>query len=735
VSILADRKTSVALELKDGQFKASAAEDSRLIEKLDDKVDKLDRSITRIPPDAAKAAAAMKLLGDEGGRAGAKFDEFGQRTTRLQEVDQRIVKTRGEVRALAEEFNRTGDVHVLERMFGADTELKKLTAFRGRLTKDLGDAGTEGGKEFTKNFSASTQGAASTPGLGPALIAGVVVAAVSAAPLIVSALNAAILAGVGGGGLALGIAGQLHDPGVHKAFADMGNNLLDEFHRATVSFREPLIGSAHIFGDALTGALKSIDFAALSKLVQPLAAGLGGFLSHAMPGINQALVAAGPVLKALADVLPAIGKGVSDMFAAFARGGPGAVEGLRAMALALIGIMRMVGFLVERLSSFFANIVGWASGIAHALQAAFAPLKPVADFFDRVGNWIDMIQNGFDEGGGGVGRALHEMGDAAKSATDQFNALSQEINRTFQGESVLAGQMVQRLFNVLMSVDQATLAWHQSLTQLGDTLTRANHSIDENTAKGQANVQAIYGAVTANMQQYQAMIAAGAGADAAAAAYDANTAALERQLRKAGVTQGEIDKLIGKYRGIPDQVNTNIAMLGIEEAINRLIELQRRLAGLPTNKEINVRTNYYNNVFGSPNSPTSVPHVGPQNRRWGGIAEHAQVGLLREAGMFRPSGPLYAFAEPGTGGEGFVPKNGNYQRSTSLIDQEARWYGGRFVAGGMGGGGTVVHAPITINAGLGTNGTEVGRQIADQLRPFISSSGGNVQVALGRRGQ
>lgn len=731
---MADRKVSVGLELRAGQYKAEALSAERATEKLDDKVDQLDRSITKIPPDAAKAAAAMKLLGDEGGRAGAKFDEFGRRTTGLQQVDQRIMKTRGEVRALADEFNRTGDVNVLQRMFGADTELKKLTAFRGRLVKDLGDAGTDGGKQFTRNFSASTQGALSTPGLGPALITGLVTAAVSASPLIVSALNAAILGGIGSGGLALGIAGQLHDPGVRKAFGDMGNNLLDELHRATVSFRAPLIASAHIFGDALGGALRSIDFSALSKLVQPLAGGLSGFLTSAMPGINKALIAAGPVLKALADVLPAIGKGVSDMFAAFARGGPGAVEALRAMSLILIGVMRIVGFLVERLSSLFANIVGWASGIAHALEWAFAPLKPVADLLNRIGDSIDKLQNGFDEGGGGMGRALHEMGDAAKSATDQFNALSQEINRTFQGESVLAGQMVGRLFNVLMSVDQATLAWHQSLTQLGDTLTRSNHTLDENTAKGQANVQAIYAAVTANMQQYQAMIAAGAGADAAAAAYDANTAALERQLRKAGVTQGEIDKLIGKYRGIPDKVNTDIALLGIEEAINRLIELQRRLAGLQTSKEINIRTNYYNNVFGaSPNSssPTSSPHVNPGNRRWGGITEHAQVGLLREAGAFR-SGPLYAFAEPATGGEAFVPRRGNFDRSMGILDKAASWYGARVVAGGMGGGGAMVNATVNINAGMGTDGYAVGRQVAEVLRSYVNSRGGNVQVALGK---
>jgi predicted RNase H-like nuclease (RuvC/YqgF family) len=131
---VADRKVSVGLELKASGFKAEATAAEEKVEALDRKVDALDRSITKIPPDAAKAAAAMKLLGDESGRAGGKLDEFGQRTTRLQEVDQRIVKTRGEVRALAEEFNRTGDVNVLERMFGSQRELKELESLKKRIT-------------------------------------------------------------------------------------------------------------------------------------------------------------------------------------------------------------------------------------------------------------------------------------------------------------------------------------------------------------------------------------------------------------------------------------------------------------------------------------------------------------------------------------------------------------------------------------------------------------------------
>jgi hypothetical protein len=50
--------------------------------------------------------------------------------------------------------------------------------------------------------------------------------------------------------------------------------------------------------------------------------------------------------------------------------------------------------------------------------------------------------------------------------------------------------------------------------------------------------------------------------------------------------------------------------------------------------------------------------------RWGGLYERAASGLLREAAVYPPTGPAaYAFAEPATGGEAFVPKHGNAARS------------------------------------------------------------------------
>lgn len=54
-------------------------------------------------------------------------------------------------------------------------------------------------------------------------------------------------------------------------------------------------------------------------------------------------------------------------------------------------------------------------------------------------------------------------------------------------------------------------------------------------------------------------------------------------------------------------------------------------------------------------------------------------------------------------------------------------------APGAGGGGST-NVSVTINAGMGADGQRLGQQVADVLRTYIRSTGGNVQVTLGRRG-
>lgn len=85
----------------------------------------------------------------------------------------------------------------------------------------------------------------------------------------------------------------------------------------------------------------------------------------------------------------------------------------------------------------------------------------------------------------------------------------------------------------------------------------------------------------------------------------------------------------------------------------------------------------------------------------GGV-HYAAAGVMsldsRSAGVYPSSKTLYGFAEPGTGGEAFIPRNGDRRRGRELVDVAAGWYGGRFAPAGAGGGGgdTTINNSMTI---------------------------------------
>lgn len=121
--------------------------------------------------------------------------------------------------------------------------------------------------------------------------------------------------------------------------------------------------------------------------------------------------------------------------------------------------------------------------------------------------------------------------------------------------------------------------------------------------------------------------------------------------------------------------------------------------------------------------------------RWGGAFEHADVGLLREAQVFAPRSPArYAFAEPATMGEAFVPKSGDRQRSLGILSQAAGWHGADVVPrdrGWYGGGGTG-RIELILSAKPGA-GDGVMREVVRNLQVEIGAAGGDVQTYLGRR--
>jgi hypothetical protein len=675
---------TVQVDLKAGiaGFVPPVEESRKATAGLKNEVQDLDRSLNKIPADAIKAAATLKLLGTEADGTGKKIAGVGDgSTTSMSKLSGAVAAARTEVKRLADEFNRTGNVGVLGQLFSAQKDLKALEGVSKRVAGALEQGAADGGQEAGKTFTAGMQGSLSTPGLGPVLIGVLVAAAVAAAP----AMNAALLGTAGLGGIGLGIAGQFQDPEVQGAFVAMGRDLMSTLTADTGAFKQPLIAAAGTFGDALKQALGSVNFGDLAKLIEPLAAGLAGLLGNIMPGLNKMFEAAGPILKAIATDAAFVGNDISTMFGEFARGGKGAQEALRALLMVLGGLAIMVGGLVLGVS----KIVEWFVAAGEAVGGFIARFGQLASAVPIIGQLGAKVEGFFAAFNGSndidtTAKALSAMGADAALTADDMDKLAGQIGKVTNDAGTLAEAMTTKVLTSMMGLDQANLSVAQSLNQVSDAIKQNGRQLDIHTVKGEANRQAILGAVSANIQQYQALVASGVGAADAAAAYDQNTAALERQLQKAGLTSAQIDGLIGKYRNVPGKVETDIATQGLTDAINGLADLIRELNGLPTRKSVEV----FVAVHDAQLQRTQNAMDRLQGNRWGGIYQHAEEGLL-SAKVYAPSGPArYAFAEPATGGEAFVPRHGDYGRSTAILDQASRWYGGRFMAaGGISGGG------------------------------------------------
>jgi hypothetical protein len=735
---------------------------AKATDNVDDKVEALDRSLKKIPPDAAKASAAMKLLGDDTGKAALKLQDFGRSSTSMGLLDQHIEHTRGELRRLADEFDRTGDSGTLQRLFRTGDELKDLERFKKRLVSWAGDAGKQGGQEFAKNLSASSQGALSMPVAGPAIAALIVGAVAAALPVV----NGLLLGAAGLGGIGLGIAGQFRDPQVKAAIGDMGHTLMAELQRDTMAFKQPLIDSAGLFGDALGRALRSIDFGRLSQLLVPLASGVGGLFTGMMPGFNHALEAAEPVIRALAQELPEVGRALSDMFDSFARGGPGATEALRTALMLLEGMLRMVGLVTEAFSGVYHEVVRVEDNVANLVDG-FAHAVPVLGALaDKTKAFLDHIRYGSTDVAQ-LGRSLREVGesglqtvgdlertaDAWKDVNAGLSLVAQTatalpmvldgVSHAMHGTAIgmvsdldkvditlnqMTGQLEQQVFGAIMGVAQANIAWHQSLLGVNEAVKQNGTTLKDNTKEGLANQLAILGMVQGNQQLYQANIASGMSADQARQVYEQNHDTMVRGAVAAGFNAGQVHGLTDAYRAVPATAQTEIIAKGLRSVLDAINDLIWQLA-LLNGKSATVDVYYRTHGMPAPSSGSSQ-----LNFMAGGGIRKAQVGLV-----IPPSDPgTVLVGEPQTGGEVLIPMRGA-RDPVGLMRAAGAGYGLDVVprGWGMGGGGraSVTTINVTVNAGLGTNGADVGRQIADRLRPFISSHGGNVQAALGRRGQ
>src|SRR5690606_18089161 len=153
--------------------------------------------------------------------------------------------------------------------------------------------------------------------------------------------------------------------------------------------------------------------------------------------------------------------------------------------------------------------------------------------------------------------------------------------------------------------------------------------------------------------------------------YEGYIRQLRRTLDQAGLTDTQIEELISTYASMPEVKTTEIVAKtdSAKKAVRDFLALYASVKDRSVTIHGHVRWT---------SSGLKVPGgTILEGNRWGGVYEHAQDGLLREARVFSPRPPegRYVIAEPATGGEAFIPKFGNRERSIAIGRQAMEWYG------------------------------------------------------------
>lgn len=280
---------------------------------------------------------------------------------------------------------------------------------------------------------------------------------------------------------------------------------------------------------------------------------------------------------------------------------------------------------------------------------------------------------------------------AAKAASGQAAAHDLAAANAAILEQGLAGLVKQTgsltkawetLHGTQVSWAEAQIDVEEAIDELTKALEDNGKALDFDSEKGRDNQKAIIAVVKsardAAQAKYDSVVATKGEQEALAEAnaeYNRYLGRLREALLAQGISKDKVEELISAYGRLPTLAAAPVTTPGLDAAIEktrRLLDLRNQLGSNAA------AANAYNNSGYT------------TGRRWGGVTEHAQTGLLREAAVYTPQSPArYAFAEPGTRGEAFVPKSGNYGRSMAILNHAAGWYGASVVPRGGGAGGMV----------------------------------------------
>ncbi len=512
-------------------------------------------------------------LGDKADDAGESIHGLGDES---KDLDTRLDETRGHLRALVAEFEKTGDVSLFRDIRKDRSTVSLLEGLRKELG-GVGDAAQEAfgqALESAKSFDVRIEGTRAhlrslirefestgnakllpqisqdrstislleslrkqlrgddvsrgfieTLGALPsqlkgAAIVGLVGAAAAAAPAVGAAIGGAVLGGVGLGGIVGGVALAAQDDRVKAAGAALGEHFTSGLKDSAKPFVAPLLAEMNTLGRAGDKLVDEFGdgFAKLAPLIRPLARGIEGLVDELGPGLSDAFSAAQPVIRAIANELPEVGEALSDMLSAIAEEGDGATEGMLSLLHAIEFTAEATGFLIGQLEYEYQHLVDIGSALDDLKEKAPATSIIFGGGFalmtDEAGDLKD-----------GLADATTANGDFYLSMVDTTRA----VNAGSQALKDFASALLDEFDPIANFLHR-----QQDLKQAQQDLNEAIHDHGRKSDEAKA----------AELRLAEAILASNAAATAVAGTFNGHfTPALRAALKAGGLTEKQINDL------------------------------------------------------------------------------------------------------------------------------------------------------------------------------------------------
>jgi hypothetical protein len=490
-----------------------------------------------------KSGRALLDAANDLDRAADGVDRFADRSKDaardLAGLNHELQRATARASDLRSQFARTGD----RGLFG---DIGKEEAAIRRIRRLIGNQGGGG------NLLGSIPNIGGVPG---PLIAGGAAAVAALSPAIGATIAAAVLGGVGTGGLIGGVALASQDTRVQAAFKDFGTEAFRGLSDASSPLVKPLVGAAHKFGDAWRKELPAVqqDFRILAQAVDPIAGSLTGFVHNLHPGLTTALKASIPIAAQFEKEFSGFGTATGEFLRDMARSAPGAKIALHDLFTVIDMGLDHLGDGVKILSGAYEGMrkLGLVAPPEWLMQMSQGTLTTAIEILNpeltKASNNLRDVYTPTQE----LARAQEDAADAAKSQADAIAKLNKQVDDYYDG--------------ILGPLD-AEERWAAALLDTADALRENGRTLDIHTRQGLANRDAIEEQFLATKnrldqgtlteQQYQREID--------------KLAALGTKFHD---TTGFVAGLVEAYRRVPSEIRSTLSVTAGGSGLSILLRL------------------------------------------------------------------------------------------------------------------------------------------------------------------